>query len=257
VRWGLIDVFGWLALAIVASTAWTLLVATVGGYSIETPEVGESVGRVVGQLASGVEPDLPRTLASAPLSIYVLGQLPLWGVFIGGAVFSTRRRGNGFVRDLRWRFRRVDVPVGLAVGVAFQVVAVPLLYRVVFLFIGEQDVSAEARELTDRATGPLSFLMLVIIVGIGAPIAEEIFYRGLALGAMQRRWGATWGLVASSGLFALTHNQPLQFPALLAFGLVLGWMVQRTGRLGPAVWAHLGFNMTAALALVLDLDLPG
>ncbi|MCU0270884.1 MAG: CPBP family intramembrane metalloprotease [Acidimicrobiales bacterium] len=99
--------------------------------------------------------------------------------------------------------------------------------------------------------------MLVIIVGIGAPIAEEIFYRGLALGAMQRRWGATWGLVASSGLFALTHNQPLQFPALLAFGLVLGWMVQRTGRLGPAVWAHLGFNMTAALALVLDLDLPG
>jgi membrane protease YdiL (CAAX protease family) len=47
--------------------------------------------------------------------------------------------------------------------------------------------------------------------------------------------------------------QPLQFPALVLFGVVVGWLVRRYDRLGPAVWAHVGFNVTAAVVLVWNL----
>ena len=56
----------------------------------------------------------------------------------------------------------------------------------------------------------------------------------------------------SSAVFAAIHFQPLQFPGLMVFGLVAGTLVARTGRAGPAVWAHIGFNSTAALSLYLS-----
>ena len=49
-----------------------------------------------------------------------------------------------------------------------------------------------------------------------------------------------------------THLQPLQFPALLAFGVILGVLAWRTGRLGPALWAHVGFNVVAAAGLLYN-----
>jgi membrane protease YdiL (CAAX protease family) len=47
------------------------------------------------------------------------------------------------------------------------------------------------------------------------------------------------------------HLQPLQFPALLVFGVILGVLTVRYGRLGPALWAHVGFNATTLASLLL------
>ena len=58
-------------------------------------------------------------------------------------------------------------------------------------------------------------------------------------------------LIVSAVVFAAGHFQPLQFPALFAFGLVAGILAQRSGRLGPAIWAHVGFNATTTIALLL------
>ena len=44
-------------------------------------------------------------------------------------------------------------------------------------------------------------------------------------------------------------RQPGAF-ALAAFGLVLSVLAHRTGRLGPSIWAHVGFNATTVVALV-------
>jgi membrane protease YdiL (CAAX protease family) len=93
-------------------------------------------------------------------------------------------------------------------------------------------------------------ILLVLIVGIGAPIVEEIFYRGLAQRSLIRRFGPLWGIVLSSVLFAGSHLELLQFPALVAAGAVFGVLAYRFGRLGPAIVAHMVFNMTAVVALL-------
>ena len=85
-------------------------------------------------------------------------------------------------------------------------------------------------------------VLLIVVVVFGAPVVEELFFRGLALRAFERRLGRWVGLVVSSLVFGLVHFQPLQFPALVMFGLIAGWLAQRDGRLGRAIWAHVGFN---------------
>ena len=171
-------------------------------------------------------------------------------------IAATVTKGNGPVRDLWLRARPVDAPVGLAIGVAAQLVLLPLLYVPIFWVFGDQDVSAAARQLTDRATDPFGVVMLFLIVGIGAPIAEEVFFRGLTQRSLTRRWGAWIALFGTAAFFALTHFELLQLPALFLFGLMLGAMVFVTRRLGTSIWAHLGFNMVAAATLVWGISLP-
>lgn len=65
-----------------------------------------------------------------------------------------------------------------------------------------------------------------------------------------RRLKPHWAILAAAAFFAATHLQPLQFPALLVFGIILGVLAWRSGRLGPAIWAHLGFNVVAAAGLL-------
>jgi membrane protease YdiL (CAAX protease family) len=51
-------------------------------------------------------------------------------------------------------------------------------------------------------------------------------------------------------LFAATHFQLLQLPALALAGALFGVLAHRAGRLGPAIAAHIVFNMTAVVTLL-------
>lgn len=186
-----------------------------------------------------------------PLWVIALGQVPLWLGLVGGPVWVSRVQGSGnLVRDFRLRARPVDVPVGLAVGLVTQVVLVPLLYElVVFPLVGRRDVSAPARELTSQATGWGVALLFVIVV-LGAPVVEELFFRGLVLDALLARMHTVAAVVASSLVFAAVHLQLLQLPALVLFGVATALLRLRTGRLGPPIAAHVGFNAWTVVVLV-------
>ncbi|MGZ4683380.1 MAG: CPBP family intramembrane glutamic endopeptidase [Acidimicrobiales bacterium] len=255
-RWGLGDVIAGFFAAELLSLLFGAAVLSGSTYAINPgPSVGAAFGQVVGHLATGTPPAYDGPLP-IPLWLTAVIQIPLWIGLLGVPIIATVTKGNGPVRDLGLRVRAIDVPVGLAIGVAAQLVLVPLLYVPIFWLFGEQDVSAAARQLTDRATDPFGVVMLFLIVGIGAPIAEEIFFRGLTQRSLTRRWGAWVALFGTAAFFAATHFELLQLPALFVFGLVLGAMVMVTGRLGTSIWAHLGFNMVAAATLVWEISPP-
>ena len=179
-------------------------------------------------------------------------QVPLWLGLLGVPLLATRLRGNGPKRDLGlWTTLR-DVPVGLAIGVASQLVLVPLVTLPVLLLTGadQDDLEAPARELTDKATGA-GVVLLVLVVVVMAPLAEEVFFRGMLQRTLRRRLPLWPAMLATSALFAVSHFQALQLPALAAFGLVLSVLAHRSGRLGPPIWAHVGFNATTVVALLL------
>ncbi len=191
------------------------------------------------------------------LGLVALAQTGLWAGLLGAPYLAGRLKGNGMVRDfgLREAPRDVlpDVLNGGFWGLFSQWVLIPLLYVPVLLLtdLDSDDLSEAARELTDRASGPFSVVMLVLIVGIGAPIFEELFYRGLVLRAVERRFGTVWAVIGSGVFFGVSHiNQPLQMPALAVFGIVLGVLTVRNGRLGPAIAAHMAFNMATVVVLL-------
>ena len=229
-RWGLPDVLVAFVVAQLASFAGFVVFAAVRGVPIEDLN-SESLS--IGEVA--------------------LLQIPLWLGLLGVPLLATRLRGNGPRLDLGWWATRRDLPVGLAIGVACQFVLVPIVTLPVFLLSDvDQDALEEpARELTDKATG-LGIVVLVLVVVVAAPLAEEVFFRGLLQRTLARRWPIWPAMIVTSLAFAASHFQALQFPALAAFGLVLSLIAHRTGRLGLNTWAHVGFNATTVVVLLLQ-----
>lgn len=211
-----------------------------------------AAGYAVAIIASGLLGSL--WLAAADRTALGLGglalaQVGLWTGFLGAPLYSARVKGSGsLAADFGLAFRRFDAPIGLLAGVASQLVLVPLVYLPLRPFVDTGGLGRPAQELADSATG-LGFVALAVVVVAGAPVVEELFFRGLLLSALERRVGRAWALAASSAVFGVTHFQLLQLPGLAAFGAVLASLTLRSGRLGPAVWAHVGFNATTMASL--------
>ena len=187
-----------------------------------------------------------------------IGQLTVaavvgWISFLVALWVVSRRFGSGtFVADYAWRFEPVDL-IGIPVGVATQLVLVPLLYvplRAVWpdTFDAER-LEERARELADQAEG-LSVVALVLVVVVGAPIVEELVYRGLLQRSISTLTPPLVGLAIASIWFSLIHLAPVEYPGLALAGAVFGAGLLWTGRLGPAVVTHAAFNATG-LALAL------
>jgi uncharacterized protein len=95
-----------------------------------------------------------------------------------------------------------------------------------------------------------AFLAVIVLTSPIQAAAEEIFFRGYLLQALGSLVARPWfGVIASSVVFALLHgtqNVPL-FVDRLAFGLLAGLLVWRTGGLEAGIAAHVINNVFAYL----------
>ncbi len=191
------------------------------------------------------------TAEEVPLWATALLQLPMWAGWILAVVLAGAK-GGGPCREFGLGVRPVDVPVGVGLGLLLQFVVLPLLYLPVLELAGltRDDLAEPARNLADKATSPVGWATLALVVVVGAPVVEEVFYRGLLLGALRRRRvPPVLAAVGSGAFFAAMHLQPLQFPGLFVLGTLLALLVLRTGRLGGAIVAHATFNAVTLLVL--------
>ncbi len=86
-----------------------------------------------------------------------------------------------------------------------------------------------------------------LIIGLLAPLSEEIVMRGAILRELLRSSRLTpWGAITLSAVFfALIHMNPVQMPHAFLIGLLLGWMYWRTGSILPGVAYHWANNSVA------------
>jgi membrane protease YdiL (CAAX protease family) len=101
----------------------------------------------------------------------------------------------------------------------------------------------------------VSFLAIVLAGAVLAPLAEEVFFRGLIFQGYLRAQGLTTAYLASSAVFALLHLNLPAFPPIFVLGLTLAWLYRATGSLLPCVLAH-GLNNGVAF-VVLYFGPPG
>lgn len=191
--------------------------------------------------------------SSMPVWVVSLAVIGLWVPFALLVVYGSRTHGSGrLVDDLALRFRARDL-WGLPIGIASQLVLVPAVTWVASKIApGVFDYDAmetRARDLVDNAAGAW-FLLLFVVVALGAPVVEEAVYRGVLQGSLRRVVHPAVALVAVAVLFAAIHFSVIEFPGLLAFSIVLGLCFERSGGLTMSLLAHVAFNSTA-LALLL------
>jgi hypothetical protein len=122
---------------------------------------------------------------------------------------------------------------------------------VVQLFVSHDltdDLEAPAKDLTNNAHGA-GFYFLAVLLVIGAPVVEEIFYRGLVLRSLRRYFAPLLALPLTGLIFGAAHFDLITLPGLAVFGMVLAYLAHRTGRLGPGILAHATFNLVTVIAL--------
>lgn len=176
-----------------------------------------------------------------------------WATYLVGMWIASQRAGTGnLIADYGVSFRAIDL-LGLAVGAGAQLVVVRVVYLPLEALwpdtFSEDRLTENAQDLVDRAGGA-STLLLVAVVVIGAPIVEELFYRGLLQRSLADRFNEGAVLVLVAAIFAVVHFRPIEFPGLFVFGLILGWAAMKTRRLGPAITIHMGFNLTGLLLVL-------
>jgi membrane protease YdiL (CAAX protease family) len=95
-------------------------------------------------------------------------------------------------------------------------------------------------------TNRLLFLLPVVIV---APVAEELFFRGLLLRCYLARYSVTTAVWASAVLFAVFHLNPWQGIVALPLGLAYAWLVLQTGSVLPSMLSHAMVNLSTNFLL--------
>jgi hypothetical protein len=238
-------------------------------FGITEAVLGLLVGWVLSSVAVGIfgtvsgHPKNPGTFGSD-----VTNLIGLWCGLAGAALLAARRRRGatataragavtGLSATYGLSFRLLDLPLGIAVGVASQYLLAPLLELPLLPFVPHlyHRLGQPARSLTSGVSGG-GLVVLGLLICAGSPFFEELFFRGLLLrGLLGRleRHGVTASALASiviTGIvFGLVHFEPLQLIALCGFGMVLSYLAVATGRLGPGMVAHAAFNATTFVAL--------
>lgn len=97
--------------------------------------------------------------------------------------------------------------------------------------------------------GPVDFALLLVVFALVPAICEEILFRGFLLGGLVAILDSpAKGIVLQALIFALFHLDPWRLPEIIALGLFLGFLAQRSGSLIPAILAH-ALNNAVSIAL--------
>ena len=151
--------------------------------------------------------------------------------------------------------------LGLAVPFAIALIMTPL---VSWLRPEGGPIQETVRQLASPDTPAFGKVAVVVAAVFIAPVIEEVTYRGVLLKALIGR-GGTFAILVTAGVFSAVHVVTLTDPDLASatllllplflLGTLLAWVTVRSGRLGPAIFTHMGFNTVQALVILLPTDL--
>lgn len=123
-----------------------------------------------------------------------------------------------------------------------------------YLGAGPPEEHPAIRLLRDGSVPTGVVVLTIVSAAILAPILEELLFRGLLQPALAKRRRSAWqGVVLSGLVFGMIHIQVAQtVPALIFFGLVLGYIYAKTGSLTLVILVHAVFNAKTILWLMID-----
>ena len=227
-----------------ATLGWTLLAVAAGVLAMLA--VGVAIARWDPSLNISQVMLAPGGRSPIFSSLLMLAQ----GVIVAILIFAARRSGGSALAYLA-----LVRPRGRYVLLGLLCVVLPLL----FMFAHAQfDIrQIVPPEQFGRARGAnilhMQAYLFVLSVVIGAPIMEEIVFRGfLYRGLSATRIGVAGAIVITAVLFGLAHPEkgPAGMFDTAVHGVMWGWLRWYTGSLWVTIGAHAANNSFAVLLSV-------
>lgn len=200
--------------------------------------------------------------------------LPPWGIllavaagwvgFVGWPVVASYVKGQrSLALDFGLRFRPVDVGWGVLGGIA--VLGFSVALNIAWHLVTGKDAPENSGFLPESPSF-LTAALLVLAVAVITPFAEELFFRGLLLRALEKRFNPKIAVVVSSVVFGALHLTGVTSATDLAdlalqgvfvavvitlYGLVFALLATYTGRLAPPIIAHMVVNGVGVVSYLL------
>jgi membrane protease YdiL (CAAX protease family) len=173
--------------------------------------------------------------------LLVTGIFIAWPRALAGAPpFDGGRLGRSIALGVGWGIVAwiVANAIGVAIALVFEALGIP-----------------PEPQAAERALEVLDPIVAVGAVVVFAPLAEEIFFRGVAYAGWRREHGVRRATLGSAVLFAVLHFSLLSLVPIFLLGLWLAWLYERTRSLLASIFLHATFNaISVTLALLTRYD---
>ena len=235
---------------------------TTGMNIVDVLGVGAFFGIYAGLfLASSLVPEAGAEEAQAGPVMVLIGGLVMQAMMIGFAVMMLIWRTN-LVELFGLRYRQWWLPPVLALLITFLMFTFNALLSMagynewIAGLMGGEDGTQDAVKMMKEADDPLTMTLMVLMACIGAPISEEIVFRGYIYGAVKKMGGIVFSIVFSALFFSVVHmNLPSMLP-LFVLGLALAAVYELTGTLWAPIAVHFCFNSVSTFFIHLQRIRP-
>jgi uncharacterized protein len=143
--------------------------------------------------------------------------------------------------------------VGVYLVSLLAMLAVVVVYNTVLILIAGHDPLTDLKTFSPMIKGPW-WPMAFLAIGIGAPLSEEILFRGFLQSALARSQIGFWGAaLVTTTLWTLLHwgYTAIGLGEVFLIGLVFAALLRRTGSLRIPLFCHAAYNSALVLAVKL------
>ena len=115
-----------------------------------------------------------------------------------------------------------------------------------FFPTGDEEIG---QAVLEAARNPMQFLLIAFLIGIFVPFAEEYFFRGYVLCQIRKRFSVFSSALITAVLFGFAHLGSPVALSLVLFAIVPGLMALHFKSIYPAIWAHVGLNISGMILI--------
>ena len=213
-----------------------LLIAVFGANAVAFLFSQDLVGLLTGQPGTS---DLATLVLLTVLQVWLLVVTAIFVLLpraLGAIPFFSGDTPRAVLRGFLWAIPAWFVATLLGV----------IVEKILALF----NVTPEPQTV-EQVIGGANPVIVVVAVVVVAPIAEEVFFRGVAFGAWAREYGPRRAVVMSAVLFAVIHASLAALVPIFVLGLALAVIYWRTRNLASSIALHATFNTISVVIALL------
>lgn len=182
--------------------------------------------------------------------------------------------GDAILIPIAWMFYREDEKKRLSKGfrerilvhntfeiseivsVAIMVIGISCLMNLLIALIPIDDV--EYQEIAEEMFKNNGIVIQLVVIGILAPVSEELIFRGLIFRRSRDYVGFMWAAVCSGLFFGIYHGNLTQGIFAFFMGMLFAAIYEHFGTLWASIVAHMANNIFATLEnnLLDKIDVP-
>ncbi|MBS4175841.1 type II CAAX endopeptidase family protein [Bacillus sp. FJAT-49736] len=151
--------------------------------------------------------------------------------------------------------RNIPLPIGKsiawAVGGIFLAFFAQYIAVIIELLLGVKVGSENTQRIIQLIE---DFPLVVVVSSIVGPILEEIVFRKIIFGTLNKRFSFFFSAVISSVIFGLAHLEPVHLLLYCAMGFTFAFLYYKTKRIMVSITAHVIMNTIVVVGQILNRE---